>query len=331
MTQKWLGIASIGALAFASSPALADAPKPAAKPAQKDEANEREEAPEHEETSGVVYADFVQGFGKVPLAVQNPTSTAEPLPRTHAGAGPITTESFIVGAMFELLPKTAFGARVPFTFATLHPDGDADRGTAAFGNLELLAEHEIHAQSYLTFVIEGGVSLPTANGANMPDSLDTLSPANVDRAGYDKAAINRAASLARGGEDTALYALNYLGVNPQGGAIWTRGNLKISGMAKIENLFSTSSSNAHKYVGELVPKARVSYRVSSIEPALAAYAPIAFAGAETGEEKVGVVVEPQVVGYFGALRPALGVVVPVAGPAADPQTLGVRLALAAVF
>jgi hypothetical protein len=203
MIGKWLGIVSFGGVLVASAPARAEEPKQT----QKDEANEHTDGAEHEEHAGAFVADFVLGFGKVPLAVQNAPSLGEPLPRTHAGAGHITTESFLVGGAYELLPHTAFGVRMPLTIASLHPDGDADRTTASLGNLELTGEYEIDAQSYLKFVLEGAVSLPTATGANLPEDLAYRAPALVDRGAYDKGSINRAASLARGGEETALFAV----------------------------------------------------------------------------------------------------------------------------
>jgi hypothetical protein len=120
-------------------------------------------------------------------------------------------------------------------------------------------------------------------------------------------------------------------VNPKVGAAWQRGKLRVAGTAKLENLFATSTLS-QKYVGVLVPKARAAYRIDEhVEPALAVWAPITYAGKEAGEDAVGLVVEPQVVGYIGPLRPALGLVLPVVGPAADPRALGVRLALAAMF
>ncbi|HEY8076311.1 MAG TPA: hypothetical protein VIF62_19430 [Labilithrix sp.] len=328
MIRKALGFLSFGAVLFAFSPASAEETKKV----EKDEANGKEEKPEADEHAGIAYADFVLGFGKVPLAIQNPPTTTEPLPRSHAGAGQITTESIVFGAMYEFFPKVGIGARIPVSFAELNPNGEAGRSTSSVGNLEIVAEHTIFAQSYLSFFIEGGISLPTASGQRMPEDVDTRTPEFTDRSAFDHGAVNKAASLARGGADTALYAMDYLGVNPQGGVVWNRGKLKIAGMAKVENLFSTSGQNSQKYVGELVPRAKIAYRVTeSLEPTFQAYAPITFAGAEPGEDKVGVVVEPQLAAYAGALRPTLGVIIPVVGPASDPQAIGVRLALAAVF
>ncbi len=329
MIRKALGFLSIGAVLLSSAPAFAEETK---KEETKDEAQGKAEKTEKEEEKGVAYADFVLGFGKVPLAIQNPPTTHEPLPRSHLGAGQITTESIVFGAMYEFFPKVGIGARMPISFAELNPNGDQGRSTSSVGNLEIVAEHTIFAQSYLSFFVEGGVSLPTASGKPLPEDVDTRQPAFVDRSTYDHGAVNRASSLARGGAETALYATDYLGLNPQGGLVWHRDKLKIAAMAKVENLFSTSGANSQKYVGELVPRAKIAYRATeALEPTLQAYAPIVFAGAEPGEDKVGVVVEPQLAAYVGPLRPTLGVIVPVVGPASDPQAIGVRLALAAVF
>src|SRR5205823_5728972 len=114
MIRKALGLVSFGAALLASAPASAEE-------AAKDEAKGHEENAEKEEHEGIVYADFVLGFGKVPLAIQNAPTTAEPLPRSHAGAGQVTSESIVVGAMYEFFPKIGLGARMPITFAELAP------------------------------------------------------------------------------------------------------------------------------------------------------------------------------------------------------------------
>jgi hypothetical protein len=330
MTTKWLGFLSFGAVLLASSSAFAqETTEPTEGEKKEQEPAEHEEA----ETKGSFVADFVLGFGKSPLTVSNPTSTAQPQPGARAGDGQVTTESLIVGGAYELFPHTSFGARIPLSFGELHPNGGTMRSTGTVGNLELIGEYEKHMSPHLALVLEMGVSLPTASGQNRPEDLEGLSPNRIDTSTWDKAAVNRAASLARGGEDTALFAVERLGLNPKVGAVYTQGKLRFAGSVKMENLFATTDRNGgEKYVGELVPKVRAAYRATkTIEPALAVYAPITYAGTEPGEDAFGLVVEPQVVGYVGAFRPALGIVLPVVGPASDPTTVGVRLALAAVF
>ena len=82
MIRKALGFLSFGAVLFAFSPASAEETKKV----EKDEANAKEEKPEADEHAGIAYADFVLGFGKVPLAVieNPPTTTVAPALRTPA-------------------------------------------------------------------------------------------------------------------------------------------------------------------------------------------------------------------------------------------------------
>src|SRR5262249_33354399 len=155
----------------------------------------------------------------------------------------------------------------------------ADRSTATVGNLEIIGEYEREMSKKTALVFELGVSLPTAAGKTMPEDLERLPPSQVQTSSWDKAQLNRAASFARGSEDTALFAVDRLGLNPKIGAVYTSGKLTLAGSVKMENLFRTSDSLDEKYLGELVPKVRAAYRVQkNIEPALAVYAPITFAG-----------------------------------------------------
>ena len=280
--------------------------------------------------AGVVGVDFVLGFGKVPLAIQNPPSNLGTLPTYAKGEARSMSESFILGAAFHLLPHTAFGVRLPFTFGQFYPVGNSSRGLGALGNIELEAEYERHISHHTELFFVMGFSLPTAQGEEIPENLDTLTNAQVDQASYDKGALNRAAALSRGGEDNALFEPKRFGLNPKIGLNHRMGALTITPYIKVENLIATSPTLAHKYLGELIPAVRIGYRMGKLEPALKLWVPILFAGSDE-DKKVGFVVEPQLVFHHGNVRPALGVIIPVAGPAADPRFVGVRLAVAASF
>ncbi len=281
--------------------------------------------------SGIVGLDLVLGFGKGPLAIQNPPSSLGTLPTYSKGEARSMSESFILGAAFHLLPHTAFGIRVPFTFGQFYPAGNTSRGLGALGNIELEAEYERHMGKGMELFFVMGFSLPTAQGEEIPEDLDTRTNGQVDQASYDKGALNRAASLSRGGEETALFEPKRFGLNPKIGLNYRSGKITITPYIKMENLIATSPTLAHGYLGELVPAVRAGYRMGHVEPALKLWAPIIFAGGNEGEKKVGFVIEPQVVFHHGNVRPVLGVIIPLAGPATDPQFIGVRLAVAAVF
>lgn len=283
---------------------------------------------EHHVGTGSV--DFVLGFGKVPLAIQNPAPSTGVLPTYSRGSSQITSESFVLGTAFHLLPHTAFGILLPMTFGQFHPNGNNTRGTGALGNIELEAEYERHMNHDMELFFVLGFSLPTAQGEEIPEDIDTRNNSQVDQSSYDKGSLQRAAAYSRGGEVNAFYEPKRFGINPKIGLNYKMGALTITPYLKVENLIATSSTLAHGYLGELVPSVRVGYRVGHFEPALKLWAPIAFAGSDD-DKKVGFVVEPQVVMHHGHIRPVLGVIIPVAGPAADPTNIGVRLAVAASF
>lgn len=285
----------------------------------------------HEEKYiAVVYADFVLGFGKGPLALQNPATSLSTLPGYRPGAAQVTSESLILGAAIKVLPHTSIGLRLPLSFGTFHPPGADTRGTAALGNIEIEGEYERHLEPDLAFLGVLGVSLPTAQGDPIPENLEQLSNQQVDQGAYDKGGINRAAAYSRGLEENALFFPKRLGINPKVGIIYRNGGFSVAPYIKMENLIGTTKST-NGYLGELVPGVRVAYRAGHFEPALKAWATVAFAGAEEDEKKVGLALEPQVALHLENVRWVLGAVVPVVGPAADPQFIGIRLALAGAF
>jgi hypothetical protein len=284
----------------------------------------------HEEHVGMIGLDFVLGFGKVPVAVQNPPTNVGTLPTYSRGDSQVSSQSFVLGAAFHAFKHISLGIRIPFTFGELNVPNNSTRGTGALGNIELEGEYERHLNHNMALFFVLGISLPTAQGDEIPEDLADRTNAQVDQGAYDKAALQRAAAFSRGGEDNALFEPHRFGINPKIGVIYHTGKLTITPYVKVENLIGTSSSLAHSYLGELVPVVRAGYRIGHIEPALKLMLPIAFAGSDE-DKKVGFVVEPQLAAHYGNVHPTLGVIIPVAGPAADPQFIGVRLAVAASF
>ena len=98
---------------------------------------EGEEGKHHEEV-GQVGLDLVFGWGKVPFAVLNPPTAAQPVPSyTYQDKVPSNVQSFILGGGVEVVEHVEVGARLPFTFAGFSPDGTSGRSASSFGNLEL--------------------------------------------------------------------------------------------------------------------------------------------------------------------------------------------------
>jgi hypothetical protein len=240
----------------------------------------------------------------------------------------------VLGTSFKLLPHTSLGVLLPLAwgqYSSSETGGDS-RGTAALGAIEFEGEYERHLAPHMALEAAFGISLPTAQGSEIPENVTDLSGNAVNAPDYDKAGVNRSAALARGGENNALWEPKRLGFNPKVGVAYHMNELTLSGYLKMENLIATVSSVEHKYLGELVPGVRAGYRVGMIEPALKIWANLAFAGTNPDEKKFGLSIEPQVVAHVGNIRPVVGVVVPVVGPGVDPfQFAGVRAGVAAMF
>jgi len=81
--------------------------------------------------------DFVAGWGKTTVADQLPPGSASVNPVNRVASDPITTDSFVIGAGFEITKHLGIGARLPLTTGTISPDGYQSRFISSFGNLEL--------------------------------------------------------------------------------------------------------------------------------------------------------------------------------------------------
>jgi hypothetical protein len=292
---------------------------------------------EEEEPSGSVAADMVLGFGKVATWLPGPTGVSASgqggPPGLVNGSSRITTEAFLLGAEFHLLKHTSIGFRFPISIGEFDvPGGNDFRSTTAIGNFELALGYEREIAEHVGFLFDLGIALPTAQGQEIPDNLDQLEALQVNPGRFDQASVNRAASYSRGGEDAALYEIKRLGIIPKVGVDYHAKGLFVTASVKVENMISVATGAKPDYLGELVPAVGIGYRAAPhLVPELRMFAPIAFSGAPDDEKKVGFVLEPQIVMPFGNVRPVVGVYIPVAGPAADPQFIGVRVGVVAAF
>jgi hypothetical protein len=280
----------------------------------------------------VLDLDLVLGWGKVPFAVQNlPTTGMQAITYSRSDATPSSVQSFVFGGRFEMAKRWSVGARLPFSFASFSPDSSAPRSTTAFGNLELAGEYRAGFSNGAEVTAALGVALPTAQGDEIPVDLQSRSTQLVDASAYDRFSLSRAAALARGYEENALFEPKRLGIVPKIVLRYARGALAVEPSVKVENLVGTASSLDAGYVGDLVAALRVGYRLRDfVEIALRGWTNVGYAGSDQ-DKTVSVAVEPSVFFRFGALRPSAGVVVPVAGPPLDGRFVGVRVGLAGVF
>jgi hypothetical protein len=330
-------------LAGASARAHGDAPEPeverrtsapgtqapaGAEPA----AAEGERSHAEGEERAMVGLDFVLGWGRVPFAVQNlPMPGAPGVTYTRDDGVNSNVQSILLQGSMEVVEHVGIGARIPLTFAGFSPNGSAGRSTASFGNLELEGEYGMHVAHRIRLVGSLGVALPTAQGTELPDTLEQVPAQQVDTTSYDRYSLNRAAAAARGFEDNALFEPNRLGIVPKFGLEYRLRGLSVEPYVKVENLIGTSTSLAAPYVGEIVVAARVGYWVQNrFELALKGVLNGGFAGTAE-DKKVAVAIEPSVVLRFGPVRPYAGVIVPLAGPPSENGFVGVHFGVAAAL
>jgi hypothetical protein len=298
--------------------------------AEAKEGEAKEGEGKHEEV-GKAGLDLVLGWGKVPFAVLNPPTGAQPVPNyTYDDKVPSNVQSFILGGGMEVVEHVEVGARLPFTFAGFSPDGTPGRSATSFGNLELEGAYGGRVAQGLRLTGTLGLALPTSTGTEIPPDLNAIAT-NTDQSGYDRWSLNRAAAAARGYEDNALFEPHRLGIIPKVGLLYRNHGLSLEPYLKIENLIATSSSLTNSYVGELVGGLRVGYWVhKEFEVALRGWVNVGYAGADD-DKKTTVAIEPQAVLRFGPVRPYLGVIIPFTGPPNDGGFVGLRLGVDVAF
>jgi hypothetical protein len=285
--------------------------------------------------------DLVLGWGKAPFAVQNlPTTGTQAITYTYSGATPSDVQSLLFAGSFEVNKHAAIGARLPLSFGTFSPegsspDGAAARSTNSFGNIEFEAVYgsrvPLSGVSTMRIVGSLGVALPTALGDEIPSDLTTRPASDVDVNAYDRFSLSRAAAMARGDEDDALFAPKRLGIVPKIALMYQGQSLRIEPSFKVENLLSTSTSLASPYLGEIVPAVRLGYRVRRVvELTLRAWANVRFAAA-TGDRQTTAAVEPGMALQLGSVVPYAGVILPLSGVPYSDSFLGVRLGVGGSF
>jgi hypothetical protein len=280
----------------------------------------------------MVGVDGVLGWGKVPFAVQNVPVTGTPgITYTRQDRTESDVQSLLFVGSAEVHEHLGVEIRAPLTFATFSPDGSPSRATASFGNLELAGEYAAPLGHHLRLVTSLGLALPTATGTPIPAGLAGASASSADPTAYDRWSLSRAAAMARGFEDNALFEPERLGIVPRVALAWRHRGLSIEPYVKVENLIATSKALDASYVGEIVGGLRVGYWVQHrFEIVLKGWVNGGFAG--TSDDKTtAVAIEPQFLMRFGPVLPYVGVILPLAGPPSDGNFVGVRVGVAARF
>jgi hypothetical protein len=307
-------------------------------PSAREPGAERREGPESTETTDTTFmlgADLAIGFGKTAVVNQDIPGPNGITPATSISGAPLSVESLIFAGGFEPVRHLGFGARIPLTLGSFSPPNRESRGTTVLGNIEIEGEYEAELSEQVKLLLSLGLALPTAQGDEVPDSVDRValdSAGRVDQNSYDRGALNRAAAAARGYEDNALFEPKRFGIIPKIALHYAApGGLRIEPYIKLENLIDTTGNADDKYLGEIVGALRVAYLVQKeIEPGIRVWGNIPLNGPNTNP--VGVV-EPELRLHFGVATPYIGVIIPFAGPIAqDPtQFVAIRAGLAFRF
>jgi hypothetical protein len=300
-------------------------------------------APPPAEKPGMAGVDLVYGFGSA---------------GTSSEGMDLAVASFIIGGAYQVTP--AIGLRLRFPLATgkitetssgintTYGGPSGGYNAAAFGNLEVAGNYTVDMGPRTKLPIELAFTPPTSNG-------DYFRPSD-DKVRGGRYRVNTAAQVSRGMEEDALFASHRFGIIPgarlrfRGTAIETGAFLKVPILIRAggEDPRNTPSTdpNAPVYtlnstVIEVVAGGSFYYGIVANKIDLGLRAWVAAMSAEfidsklpgaTGPDKIQFVLEPQVRGSFGPVRPALGFIWPIGGRlGGDPAVKGLRIDLGVVF
>jgi hypothetical protein len=290
-------------------------------PSVRAEEREREKAeprgqPEAQHPPLMLGLDLVIGFGQFPLLA--PLRAVASF--ASLGNVSVSCESLLVIGSYALNEHLTLGVRVPMSLGSV-PALDGSVTAFAFGNVELEAETELELSEAANLIFSLGVALPTAQGSEEPDTDSTGSVTK-----YHRFVLNRVANAARGGEDSALFEVDRLGIVPKVVLDYHAGSLLLTPFVKLENLISTRSGADPGYIVRLVLGTFVGYHGSE-NVAVGARVWLATSFEASGST-VGAV-EPQLRAHFALVDVTLGGIIPFAGELTDLRFGGVRLAVSA--
>ena len=302
------------------------------------EKKEGAEGEEETEPPWEVLVDLSIGATTTEILTNGPATANPSLPRPNKfDSTRITAGSLMVGLERHIGERLTLGIRLPLIYAELdsRTGGAENRSTTAIGNLELEGAFAIIKRKNfdLTFTLE--VALPTAGGNEAPstDEVAAAPTKTFDYEKYDTFAAVHAASAARGSYESALFEPNNIGIVPKLTAHFQLGRLGVTPMVKIENLIDVRGDDEESYINELVAGVRAGYRVSKVlEPGVNLWFRELHEHSHIDDSFSGVgVVEPYARFHFGALTPAVSLVLPFAGDLVDDKTFGLRASVAGEF
>jgi hypothetical protein len=320
---------TLGSLLLSSSLALAAPPGAGEMDQGKLDEGEEGEPPELAARLHF-WADNVIGIGRHEVITTDAIRLGGAPLVHHLESARFNSQNFDLGVTYEFLNNLAVGVEFPFTHAT-YTTALETRSVTAVGNVEVNLEWVKLLTKHVALVPSLEVALPTAQGDEPPTKEEVdADPAMVrDVGALDRFAAQHAAAASRGWEENHLFAPGRLGVVPRIGLLWEIGHVEIEPYAKVGALVSTKSAPLE---GDLVFAVRAGYRLHQLlDAGMRVWANIPLGKSLPVDVAPVGVLEPQIRGHFGNVLPVFGVIIPFAGPLADPMTIGVRFAIAAHF
>ena len=135
------------------------------------------------------WADFVFGFGKENIAVQNPPMSGPNAglpPNYTTGPSQVSTQSLMLGLGFHATENIHLNLKMPIVWGEFNPPasyGITSRGVATVGNLEVEGEWTKALSESMRYFAILGISLPTAGGTEetntAPNAVGAAAPAMV--------------------------------------------------------------------------------------------------------------------------------------------------------
>ncbi len=259
---------------------------------------------------------------------------------TTIDSGRVTSYSFLLDGGMKLSEGFGIGMRLPLVGGTLFTD--PTRSDGGVGSFEVSGAGKVKLADMVALHLSLAVSTPTAQGRQIPATGGQVPIVQgaIDQSNYDRFAVQRAASQARGYEDDELFQPQHLGINPKLALVFgTEGKWHVDAWVKFNDLIAVN--NSYSYIGELVYGLNVGgFLIPQIEPVLriwanspltsapsaASYAPYAQISSTVA------VVEPQIRFHAGPIHPYVGAILPIAGPLTNsPYSFGIRAGVSAIF
>ncbi|MET0385600.1 MAG: hypothetical protein ABW321_06560 [Polyangiales bacterium] len=277
--------------------------------------------------------DVVIGFGEELRHLHHPAPAPEPgastlalhdgYPHTPFEPTAGATQSFLIAGNYALADQLRAGGRLGVSVANNVAAFDRSlHAVAAISNLEVEIERELLLEEDTELSLGLGIALPTAQGADLEtgrsSALSTL-----------QGLVQEAAAAARGFEDGALFETARLGIIPKLRVSHRARSMRLESYVKLENLLSTRSTSARRYLGELIMSGFYGYELLRIITlGVRVWSSIVLDDATAAA----LLCEPQVRVRAGALNATLGVLLPIVSRFAEPAVAsGMRLAASAPF